>query len=132
MKRLTLAAVAALCLISFAEVPLMTPEQLKEQASHIVIGKVVAVYSYDEGSGDHVTTRSIVEVAVEGTEKGEGLAAGEVVYVKVWQAKKRPAGWAGASGHSVPAVGDAVRAHVTRGKDGSLSALLPNGIGPQK
>jgi len=133
MKRLVLAAAAiALCLTSFAEVPLRTPDDLKAGSSHIVVGKVLAVYSFDDAVGDHVTTRSVVEIAVDGLEKGEGLAAGSVVYVKVWQAKSRPVGWTGASGHSVPAAGDRVRAHLTRGKDGSLEALLPNGLVTQE
>jgi hypothetical protein len=122
-------AVVAAGLWAAAEVPRQTPEQLQKNSSHIVTGEVLAVYSYDDKDGDMVTARHVAEIKVDAVEKGEGLAAGQVVYVRLWTVKKRPEGWVGASGHSVPKPGDVVRAHVTRGEDGRLDALLPNGVG---
>jgi predicted RecA/RadA family phage recombinase len=111
-----------------AEVPRQTPEQLKANASHIVTGEVLAVYSYDEKDGESVTGRHVAEIKVDAVEKGEGLAVGQVVYVRLWTTKARPKGWVGSIGHSVPKPGDAVRAHVTRGDDAKLDSLLPNGV----
>ncbi len=61
------------CSLAKAEVPLMSPDELKSESSHIVIGKVRAVYSTTEKSKNWEDTSSIAEISVMSVEKGTGL-----------------------------------------------------------
>ncbi len=135
MTRLRVAAAAAffatIVTMAPAEIPRRSKEALREEASHIVIGKVKAVYTQERKGGDWHETRGVVEIVVSKTEKGEDIKPGDAVYARFW--KKR---WTGkgnpptyGSGHKVPDQDQEVRAHLTR-NDGGFDALLPNGIEP--
>jgi hypothetical protein len=118
------------CPGSRAEVPSLRPDELKGEATHIVVGDLRKLYRSVEPGGDFELTRGIAEILVEEFEKGEGPKAGEVVFVRFWNQR-----WVGkgappphASGHDVPAKGAVARVHAKRGPDGSYEALLPNGL----
>ena len=132
MKQIPLASLLLLvlsCSLAKAEVPLMSPDELKSESSHIVVGKVRAVYSTTEKSKNWHDTSSIAEISVVSVEKGAGLNVGDVVYAHYWNKR-----WTGdgapephASGHSGVTKGNVVRAHLQR-KDNSYHVLLPNGF----
>lgn len=112
-----------------AEVPLLSPEELKSDSTHIVVGKVRAVYSTTEKSKDWADTYSVAEILVSTVEKGGGIDGGDVVYTHYWNTK-----WIGegepephSGGHGGVSKGEFVRAHLER-KDGTYHVLLPNGF----
>src|SRR5262249_39307597 len=126
-----------------AEKKPLSPDELKAEADEVVTGKVKAVYSREVkstlyGAGT-VETHYLVEILVQGVEKGDRLKKGKVVHARCWRLKKhgkegrRP----GPGGHfAIPAEGDKVRAHLAREADGGYSVLYPNGFavanGPKK
>ena len=79
-KSKTGSAVILLCLVTFsfgwaAKAP-SSPEQLEKTATHIVVGKVQAVYSYKEREGIPVLSgyeydHKVAEVKIEKVEKGK-------------------------------------------------------------
>ena len=118
-----------------AELPPLSPEQLRAQSSDIIEGKVIAVYSYDQPGtpeqtrrGAWVDTRSVAEILVTKVEKGKSFQPGQVGYVRFWRAKERPRGWAGPSGNHPPRVGGDFRVFASRGKDAGCDVLVPNGF----
>ena len=116
-----------------AEVPLLSSDELKNKAKHIVVGKVQAVYSTTEKSNNYENTRSVAEIAVLNVEKGTDITTGNTVYAhfwnKRWIGKGRPE--PGSSGHNGVAKGDFVLAHLIR-KNGTYHVLLPNGFAKLK
>jgi len=121
--------------VALAELPPLSSEQLHSQASDIIQGKIVAIYSYDKPGtpeemrrGPWVDTRSVAEVQVTKIEKGESFKQGEVAYVRFWRAKERPRGWAGPGGNRPPRVDGDFRVFARRDKDGRYDVLLPNGF----
>lgn len=113
-----------------AEVPVLSPEELKQQATHIVVGKLTTVYRSVKTGDDFERTSGIAEIVVEKIEKGGGPKVGEVTFVRFWNQH-----WVGkgrvpphSAGHHVPAEGAVVRAYLKRGQDGTYEALLPNGL----
>jgi hypothetical protein len=113
-----------------AEVPVLRPDELRQHAAHILVGRLVATYRSVETGDDFERTSGIAEIVAEKVEKGDGLKVGEVTFVRFWNQR-----WVGkgevpphSGGHDVPAVGTVVRAHLKRGRDGSYEALLPNGL----
>jgi hypothetical protein len=117
-----------------AEAP-KSPEQLREEASHIVTGEVTRIeirsrYSEIEaGSFDYAI---LVSIAVEGVEKGEGVKPGEKLVAVCFRPKTR-LGYLqliSLQGHwPVPAPGQPVRAYLVRGR-GTYSVVHPNGLAP--
>jgi hypothetical protein len=129
-------------LVSFARAELrpQTSKELAERATNIVVGRVLAVYSRDVetnlfGKGT-IETKFVVEIEVEGVEKGDGIKDKDVIYVRCWHLKKRGGRLRpGPVGHDIPATGDRIRAYLVRGglspakkKDTGLAALEPNGL----
>ena len=132
-RHITIHLVLAVVLVAAgwlrAEVPPQSREQLEQSATHVIDGAVTAVYARDRGAEQGTDTAYLIELKVSRAAKGEGPKPGEVVYVRTWRAKERPAGWVGPGGQSrVPAEGDVVRAYLRRADDGGYDALLPNGI----
>ena len=90
-KSKTGSAVILLCLVTFsfgwaAKAP-SSKEQLEKTATHIVVGKVQAVYSYKEREGIPVLSgyeydHKVAEVKIEKVEKGK--IAESLVYVRYW------------------------------------------------
>jgi hypothetical protein len=115
-----------------AEVPRASPEELQKHAEVIVTGKVQAVHASDYRSPndrDYVDTVFLVALSVEKVEKGEGIKAGDPLFVRSWKLKKRPKDWVGPSGHgTAPGPGAQVRVFLQGKKDGWYVPLLPNGI----
>jgi hypothetical protein len=117
--------------VSRAEVPVLRPNDLKQQSTHIVVGKITTLYRSVEPGTDFEQTRGIAEILIDKVEKGAGPKAGEVLFVRFWNQR-----WVGkgdevpphSGGHHVPDQGKTVRAYLTRGKDGSYEVLLPNGL----
>src|SRR5262245_41696167 len=125
---------------ALAELRPRTPKELAEEATNVVTGRVLAVYSrevetelYGKGTTE---TRSVAEIEVEGVEKGDGIKDKEVIYVRCWHVKNRGASERpGPVGHDIPKTGDRVRAYLVRGgmsptekRDTGLAAVEPNGL----
>jgi hypothetical protein len=123
-----------------AEKPNMTPEELRETATNVVVGKVLAVYERPESAGNWKYTRYVAEVRVEKVEKGDGLKPGELVYArywrKAWQGKGNPP--PDTAGHrGLPAAGDTTRIYLAKNaydgftfenKDGGFNVIGANGF----
>ena len=114
-----------------AEVPLRSPKELRDGATHIVVGRVQKVYASTSRDKDWETTDYVAEIAVEKVEKGGALKPGELVFARYWHVS-----WLGpdpppphAGGHHSVAKGDHVRAFLVQNKqDNGLDAILPNGF----
>lgn len=115
---------------ALAEIPPLSPEELDASATHVVAGEVAQVYTARrEKEGDWVDELVCIEIRVLDVEKGEGIAPGQVVHARTWQAEDRPDGWAGPGGqYTIPEVGTLVRVHLETAADGSREILMPNGI----
>jgi hypothetical protein len=116
------ALVWCLSLQARAEIVPKTPEQMAKMATHIVQGKVRGIYTSTGKAGNYAQTYYVAELGIDQVEKGEGLKAGGLVYVRYWTQY-----WAGpgspppgTNGHrGLPKVGDAVRVYlVNKGYDG--------------
>lgn len=139
-----LAVVAALFLAlgagaARAEKVDMTPEQLRATATHVVVGKVKAIYTRGERDGGWTVTHHLAEVEVLEVEKGEGLAKGALVYVRYWTRR-----WTmpvppppSTNGHrGIPTAGETLRIYVARNaydgfgttEDGGFNAIGANGF----
>jgi len=120
----------------------LSPEDQKKESTHIVTGVVKAIYSrevettlYGKGT---LETHYVLEIEVQGVEKGTGLEKGDIVYARCWRLKKRGEEGLvpGPSGHfGIPKEGEKVRAFVAKGKygatgqsDNGYSVVYPNGI----
>lgn len=123
-----------------AEKAPMSPEELLKKATHVVTGKVAAVYSRAAKDGDWQYTHYVAEVKVDACEKGDGIKKGEPVYVRYWRRS-----WAGegrvppsTAGHrGLPAEGAAVRVYLARNAydgfgdgntDGGFNVIGANGF----
>lgn len=119
---LTLACVA-LATPARAEKEPLSQDELQKMATHIVVGKVNAIYSYNTKDPTWLTTHCVAEVAVEKVEKGEGLKPGASVYARFWHRRwisplEQPPGSNGHDG--MGNVGDKVRLYlIDKGYDGS-------------
>ena len=124
-----------------AERPNLNESGKQAESTHAVVGKVIGLYQKTRPK--HLDrTEHLVEIEVRDVEKGDGLAAGDIVYARVWRSAPRrglraltpPA--PGPSGHGpIPRTGDLVRAWLARGKypatrqtDRGYAVLYPNGI----
>jgi S1-C subfamily serine protease len=96
---------------------------LQEQASHIVVGGVKAIYSYEQQTPDWQLSHRVAEIAVAEVEKGEGLEPGQLMYVRYSVSK--PA--AGAAEPNYPNVRSTFRLFVKRMADGGYDLLMPGG-----
>jgi hypothetical protein len=140
----TTAAAALLTLLAFsplvAEKVDMSPEQLRKTATHVVKGKVQAIYSRVETDANWKTTRWLAEVAIEEAEKGEGLAKGGLVYARYWTREWVGRGDmpSGTNGHrGLPKEGQSLRIYLAKdaydgfgdgGKDGGYNVIGANGF----
>jgi hypothetical protein len=139
---LTLAAAGCLALGLRAAVPEASPEKLRREATHIVVGRVVRVYSAPERAvGKQRMVRLVAEVTVQEVEKGESVRPGDTIFARYWRAE-----WLGTPEEAppdattsiapAPRAGDRVRAYLGLdrenglGKDSGrgLNVLFPNGF----
>ncbi|HSI32305.1 MAG: hypothetical protein ACAI43_03485 [Phycisphaerae bacterium] len=134
MRTPLLLIVAALAFPVLAAIPPQRPDDLQKNATHIVAGKVVAVYATEVPLDREGMTNRLyaIEVTVTKAEKGEGLAEGKVVFAKCWTPAKRPRGWAGGQGQNkVPAAGETGKLYLAQQADGTYTVLSPNGWAPE-
>jgi hypothetical protein len=123
-----------------AAIPSWSAEKLRKHATHIVVGKVTEVYTSVRTTAHWRTTKYCAEVRIEKIEKGEGLDAAGLVYVRYWDREWIGRGEmpAGHNGHGNQAkVGDRMRIYLARNannlagvhnKDGGYDVLGPNGF----
>ncbi len=125
---------------TLAEKANMAASDLSKTATHLIVGKVAAVYERTETTGDWKYTKYVAEIRVSNCEKGEGLKKGDLVYARYWNRA-----WQGrgpmppsTSGHrGLPAAGDTVRVYLARNaydgfdhdnKDGGFNVIGANGF----
>jgi hypothetical protein len=135
-----LALLATLVVPALAEKVDMSPDDLRSTATHVIVGKVSAIYARTESGGDWRYTHYVAEARVLASEKGEGLKKGDLVYVRYWRRA-----WIGksrqppsTSGHrGLPGVGATVRIYVAKNaydgfsfdnKDGGFNVIGANGF----
>ena len=98
-----------------AEVPLMSKEELKERATHVVVGVVQRIFSTTTERENWRDTTFVAEIAVAKVEKGDRIQPSDVVYARYWNkaciGKGDPDPHA--SGHTGPAKGATVRAYLS-------------------
>jgi hypothetical protein len=135
-----LAALALALPPAAPEKPDLDPAALRELATHVATGEVRAIYTRTRREGSWEVTRHAAELAITATEKGEGLASGELVYVRYWTRRWR--GWGSpppsTNGHrGIPAEGDLVRVYLARkaydgftedNQDGGYNVIGANGF----
>ena len=112
-----LTAAIALAPALWAIGPKLTPQQLREMATHVVTGKVDAIYERTEKKGDWEYTHYIAEIRISDSEKGEGIRKGDLLYVRYWQRGWRGDGPVPPSGmgyRGLPAEGDSIRVYLER------------------
>jgi hypothetical protein len=123
-----------------AEKPSMSPEDLLDTATHVITGRVNAVYERTEADEDWRTTHYVAEVRVGKSEKGDGLKKGDLAYVRYWTRAWVGKGAAPPStgGHrGLPEAGQDVRVYLARNaydgfgddnNDGGYNVIGANGF----
>lgn len=76
--------VALFALVGRAEKANMPPAALQKTATHVVVGRIKAIYERKSMEGRWRYTRYVAEVQIDKVEKGEGLKAGDLVYARYW------------------------------------------------
>jgi hypothetical protein len=66
-------------LVSFAD----RPQESRDKATHVAIGRVEGVYAQEGATG--ANQRCVVEIAVEKVERGGGLKAGTALYASIYR-----------------------------------------------
>ncbi len=114
-------------------------EQLESTATHIVVGKVQAIYTRTEREGNYEYVRKVAEVKIDKLEKGKGPSG--VIYVRYfdrhWKGKGLvPPG--GGSHWPQPKKGGIYRFYLARNaydgwstegtKDGGYNVVYVNGV----
>src|SRR5262249_15436292 len=79
-----LLSAAALAGRARAEKVPLSPEELRETATHVIVGKVAAIYERTETGPQWKYTHYLAEVKVEKAEKGD-VKAGDLLYVRYWR-----------------------------------------------
>ena len=122
-------------------------QQLETIATHILVGKVQAVYSYKEREGIPLVSgyeydHKVAEVKIEKMEKGK--ISESLVYVRYWSRKWIGLGFPPPGGQSYenqPKKGQAYRFYLAKNsfdgwkdgnKDGGYNVVYVNGIQPIK
>lgn len=62
----------------------MSPAELRATATHVIVGKVRAIYSRQDDAASWRYTHYVAEVAVEEVEKGDGIPKGSLLYARYW------------------------------------------------
>lgn len=130
MKKLLLAPmVLALMLVARAALPPLSPQELENQATDIVLVTVMNVTESVEdvsGGNDHVYK---LNVRVDDAKKGT-LRSGLTLTVECRKTGERPQGWAGPQGQNeIPAEKARVKMYL-REQDNRFFLLEPNGWAP--
>jgi hypothetical protein len=126
--------------LALAEKVSMSPSELRQTATHVIVGKVLAVYERTATQGDWRYTHYVAETQVLTSEKGSGLRKGDLVYARYWRRS-----WNGkgrqppsTSGHrGLPKSGDTIRIYMARNaydgfteqnSDGGFNVIGANGF----
>ncbi len=70
--------------ITFAEKANMSLVDMRNTVTHVIVGKVAAVYQRSEVDKDWSYTRYVAEIRVIDCEKGDGIKKGDLVYARYW------------------------------------------------
>jgi hypothetical protein len=117
-----------------------TPDQLREVATHVVVGKVVAIYERTKIDKERETTNYVAEIQISKCEKGDELEPGDLVYARYWHSKWLPDATPvpGTSGHAgLPAEGETLRVYLAQNAydgfnkgndDGGFNVIGTNGF----
>ena len=123
-------------------------KQLEKIATHVVVGKVQAIYSYKERGGIPVLSgyeydRKVAEVKIDKVEKGK--IAESLIYVRYWSRKWKGLGLPPPGGQSYenqPRKGQACRFYLAKNaydgwskdgnQDGGYNVVYVNGVQPIK
>jgi hypothetical protein len=117
----------------------MDPGELRETATHVIVGEIVHVYERKEVDKEWSTTHYVAEVRVKEIEKGGGIEKGGLVYVRYWRRS-----WVG-EGHIPPSTvghrgapksGESLRIYMSRNaydgfgttNDGGFNVIGANGF----
>jgi hypothetical protein len=115
-------------------------DQLREVATHIVVGKVIAIYKRTTTDNEHEYTNYVAEIQISKCEKGDELEPGDLVYARYWRSAWLPGvtPLPGTSGHTgLPAEGETLRVYLaqnaydgfTKGNDdGGFNVIGTNGF----
>ncbi len=130
-----------LCHKAQAEKAPYTKKQLEKVATHVVVGKVQAIYSFTEREGKYEYTRKVAEVQVKELEKGKGPE--RLVYVRYFDRDWKEFGLVpvgGASYGSQPKKGNTYRFYLAcdsydgwskeGSQDGGYNVVYVNGVQP--
>jgi hypothetical protein len=115
-------------------------EQLRQVATHVIVGKVIAIYKRTTTDDAHETTNYVAEIQISKCEKGDDLEPGDLVYARYWRS-----GWLpgvtpqpGTSGHvGIPAEGETLRVYLAQNAydgftkdndDGGFNVIGTNGF----
>ena len=107
--------------------PAVDYAKLFEQASHVVVGGVKAIYSFDQSTADWQTSSRVAEVSVATVEKGEGIDPGQLLYARYAITRRLPAEGEEAA-TPYPNVRDVFRLYLTRAADGGYDVIMPGGV----
>lgn len=96
------------------------PRQSRDEATHVVTGTVTKVFQRDGRMREF-----LIEIFIDGVEKGDDLEDGDFVYAFAFQRKSRTSSEPGIGGHrAVPKEGQRIKAWLKRSK-GRVTALYP-------
>lgn len=145
MKRLLVLSLALLAVTAIvspvqAEKVDLNDKELADVATHIINGRVKAIYRSEEKQGDWAYTNYVAEIDVEGCDKGNLKPKVAPLYARYWTRE-----WIGkgqvppsTNGHrGLPAVGDHVRAYLAKNAydgfsnenhDGGFNVIGANGF----
>jgi hypothetical protein len=116
------------------------PERMMEEATHVVLGKVVARSSKTQKARSEGKSRSDfliardrifkITVKVTALEKGKGVKEGDELTFEAWQPSTRFPPLPGPQGHQpIPEMGDSVKTYLLYNKKTkSYHPFMPNGI----
>ncbi|MDP6113188.1 MAG: hypothetical protein QF437_22325 [Planctomycetota bacterium] len=128
-----IAALASLNSGHAAKAPL-SKEKLREQSTHIVLGKVTKVTSKNSKSkqetsfGIHRDRVYQISIKITEVRKGEGVKADETIAVGAWRPAVRIPPLPGVQGHEdIPGKGDKVEVFMQL-KNRSFTVIVPNGF----
>jgi len=114
--------------------------QMRNMATHVIVGTVVQIYHRDQTTKDQHATKYVAEIRTEGIEKGEGLQNGDLVYVRYSSSRWLPTATPVPSqlGHDgLPREGETLRIYLARNaydggsgypQDGGFNVIFPNGF----
>jgi hypothetical protein len=108
------------------------PGQAERESSNILTGTITAIYSKITRDSSYEWNHSVAAVRIEKVEKGDGLKAGDLIYVRYIGGTKwvgKGAMPPGPGGHNnVPAEGQRRTICLTKNPDGGLDVYYVSGF----